>query len=134
MDLDDFLFPRSCFECGKNGQYLCVACLKKVKTSRQICINCERRSVDGLTHIKCKTPLSLDAPISVWNYEGVIRKALLKLKYKFAKDISKELVTELHRYLISDKVSFPKDLICVPIPLTRQRKNWRGLNQSGEGS
>ena len=84
MSLVDLFFPKKCLSCAKGGRYICEACLNKVKRARQICIECERPSIDGMTHTKCKRPWGLDACFSIWVYEGVIRKAFIKLKYKFA--------------------------------------------------
>jgi ComF family protein len=68
----------------------------------------------------------------LWKYEGVVRKAILRLKYNFALDISKELVKEASQKLQKERPIFLKDAILVPIPLFWYRKNWRGFNQTEE--
>ncbi len=102
MDIFDFLFPKFCLECKKPGKYLCGDCLKKVRRSSR--------------------------PDSIWKYEGVVRRAILALKYKFASDIASELAG-----ICADKLkfrNFPANTLLVPIPLHKKRESWRGFNQA----
>lgn len=132
MGLFDLIFPRKCLGCGRYGNYICESCLRKTRTSPKICIECEKLSVDGITHTKCKRPLGLDGAVSVWAYEGVIRKAILKLKYKFALEIAQELASLVAYSLNQRKIILPPRALLVPIPLHRLRGNWRGFNQAEE--
>ena len=104
MNLLDLLFPKTCLECGTYGKYLCDSCVEKV--------------LDG-TFDKNN--------FSIFKYKGVIRKAITTLKYKFATDIADELVEVCLNRLKSTKF---KDVLLIPIPLHRQRENWRGFNQA----
>lgn len=131
MALVDILFPKTCLECKKPGEYVCSNCVLKVKHSKPICPICKKASIDGITHVKCKKPQGLDGLTSVWEYRGVIRKALLGLKYKFAKEISEELADYICLYLKSEITALPNNTVLVPVPLHRRRKNWRGFNQVG---
>jgi predicted amidophosphoribosyltransferase len=103
MNLLDLLFP-TCLECGTYGKYLCDSCVEKV--------------LDG-TFDKNN--------FSIFKYKGVIRKAITALKYKFATDIADELVEVCLTRLKSTKF---KDVLLIPIPLHRQRENWRGFSQA----
>lgn len=85
-----------------------------------------------MTHAKCKKKRSLDKAISVWKYEGVIRQAILKLKYNFAFDIAGELANMVATSLKENFTILPRDAVLVPIPLHKKRENWRGFNQSKE--
>lgn len=104
MNLLDLIFPKKCLECNKEGKYVCDFCVSKV--------------LDG-TFDKNN--------FAVFKYKGVIRKAILSLKYKFASDIADELIGVSVGRLNSSK--FHK-VTLVPIPLYKQRENWRGFNQS----
>lgn len=104
MNLIDLIFPKKCLECGKSGNYICIDCVSKV--------------LDG-TFDKNN--------FAVFKYRGVIRKALISLKYKFAYDIADELVEETVKRLGSKKYH---GVTVVPIPLYWQRENFRGFNQS----
>lgn len=115
MDFLSLLFPKQCLECnlpaqaGKFGKYICEDCFKKVTPTR-----CEKYSY------------------SVFRYEGVIRKAIISLKYKFAFDLVDELVSCVLRVLKTNSkfLTLNSKLILVPIPLHKHRENWRGFNQS----
>jgi ComF family protein len=128
MDIVDFLFPKTCLECGKGNHYLCNKCLFKVPYANTICPVCERFSFFGATHEKCRRDNCLDGIINLWMYRGVIRKTIIKLKYKFAFDIAKELgllaEIELRKFKTKDTNTI------VPIPLYKTRNNWRGFNQT----
>ncbi len=104
MNILDFIFPKYCLECRKSGKYMCCDCVSKV--------------LDG-TFDKNN--------FAVFKYKGVIRKAIVSLKYKFASDIADELVSMSVDRLKSTKFH---NITLIPIPLHKQRENWRGFNQS----
>jgi ComF family protein len=132
MVIADLLFPKECLNCKDAGSYICRNCLGKLEPLRQICANCGRPAVDGATHVKCKRPWGLDGLIFIWPYGGVIRKAILGLKYKHAKEITKEVGEYMVDFLQERKVVLPKKAILMPIPLYFLRQNWRGFNQVEE--
>lgn len=114
MGIFDLIFPTKCLECGRQGQYICSNCLRKVEQVRQL-----------------RMP-NFERAISVWRYDGVVRKAILALKYKFALEITKELAA---RFVESyQKFSLPvlDNVVLVPVPIHWHRQNWRGFNQSEE--
>ena len=117
MSFLDVLFPKVCFGCGKEGVYLCPDCLQKEKIVNQ---NYSRRN----------TPY-LDGQISLFRYRGGVRKAILALKYNFASDIAKELGGHVAKTLKS-RDFFKGKKIIIPIPVYKNRANWRGFNQAEE--
>ena len=134
MALIDLIFPKRCLECNKEGQYICQNCITKVQILKPVCPYCEKSSIDGFTHIKCKKKLCLDGLCGVWRYGGVIKKAIQALKYKYATEIVQELcgyfVPELAK--LSIKNIFTTDFAFIPIPIYWHRENVRGFNQSEE--
>lgn len=114
MNIFDLIFPKKCLECnlpaqaGKEGQYICSDCLEKVPPA-----GWNREGV-----------------YSIWKYEGVIRKAIIALKYKYVAEIANEL-SELSVKKLSER-HFSLSATLVPIPLYWYRKNFRGFNQSEE--
>lgn len=132
MSIADFLFPKKCLECGREGSYVCSSCIAKLKTLSQVCIDCGRPSIDGMTHISCRHPLGLDGLIFIWPYGGVVRKAILALKYKYAKQIADELAQYCILFLRKRYVILPPKSTLIPIPLYWFRENWRGFNQTEE--
>lgn len=134
MNVLDLIFPKSCLSCGKGGGYICSDCVTKVRLLSPACPYCEKASIDGFTHTKCKKKYGLDGLCSVWDYEGVIRKAILTLKYKYSTEVGKELANLFVKRLMTGgtPVSQIKDMVLVPIPLHWHRENVRGFNQSEE--
>jgi len=97
----------------------------------QCCPQCERASFEGKTHRNCKKPLSLDALFCLWPYKKIMRKAIISMKYKFAKEVAKELSSVFCDELIRVKPSYLKEKnTLIPVPISRSRKNWRGFNQT----
>jgi len=129
-DLLDFIFPKTCFGCQKEGNYLCSSCLEKLEIKNQFCPNCEKASIDGMTHAKCLTKLGLDGTISLWHYGGGLRKAILEMKYRFSHSIAKHLAIEFVNKIKNKNVLLPKKAILLPIPLYWYKKNFRGFNQT----
>lgn len=132
MDLIDLIFPRKCFGCGREGAYICPKCLSNARLVRPICPTCGKPSVDGMTHANCVRPLGLDGLVAFWKYDGAIRKSILSLKYQFAFDIVQELGQHLLMALQADFNPLPKQALLVPIPIYKDRENWRGFNQAKE--
>lgn len=122
MNFLDLLFPKYCLECGRAGSYICQDCLQKVEPAKLVCPVCKKYSYSGRTHSFCTTKYALSGMHSFYKYDGVIRKAILALKYRFAHKVAEEIVKNCK--LQGD------NCLLVPIPLHRRRENWRGFNQS----
>lgn len=127
----DLLFPKSCLGCGRSGGYICSDCVAKVRLAQPICPYCERASIDGITHVRCQKKFGLDGLISIWEYEGVIRKAILALKYKYATLVGQELMDHFLHQLLTGFLPVDSKVL-IPIPLYWYRENTRGFNQSIE--
>ncbi len=129
MKFLDILFPKKCLNCGLGDKYICEKCIAKVSILNQICPYCEKSSIDGFTHVVCRKKFRLEGVFSLWRYEGVIRTAILNLKYKFATQIA----CELSYLMVSRLKKFPffsEKIILVPVPIYWLRENFRGFNQS----
>lgn len=132
------LYPRRCLSCGKFGEYICQSCSFKINlVDKNICPVCERPAVAGKTHPRCQTKYSLDGLTSIFFYQGVVREAIKKIKYKpFAFDISQNLASLALEKIAQDPLfSFfgqvlKKKPFLVPIPLHPSRERKRGFNQS----
>lgn len=105
----DFLFPKTCLGCGSGGIYICDSCLNDVLLNGWFENNC-----------------------SIFKHEGVIRKVIISLKYKFAHDLTDELVERVVEVIKTNPKfdNLKSNFVLVPIPLHKQRENWRGFNQS----
>jgi len=132
MSILDLVFPKQCISCGKKGRYVCSRCIGEVNFSKQLCIVCGRASIDGATHTRCQKPFGLDGSVSIWKYEKVVRESIIKLKYKFAYEIAKELSFYISNFLKENITALSEVAVLTPVPLYKTRKNWRGFNQSVE--
>lgn len=130
MGILDFIFPKNCLNCGKVGSYICKSCLEKIPKAKNICFYCRKASIDGMTHTKCAKKLGLERYVCPWIYAGVVRKATIRLKYRFSYDVASELVNNYISKAKEYDLPFPKKAIIVPVPLHLAREKWRGFNQS----
>lgn len=134
----DLLFPKTCLGCDKKGKYFCPSCASKIKLiEKQICPVCEHFSFFGQTHHFCQMKWSLDGLISLFTYEGIVRKAIHQLKFKYVTDLTEELFQIINDSLDkSDHFSLMKRFILdkkptvIPVPLFWYKENYRGFNQA----
>ena len=125
----DLLFPKRCVSCGKFGAYICKDCFSKIEfIQKPVCPVCQRQAVGGKTHPGCQGRLRLDGLVVATRYSGSVKKAIAKVKYKWAYDIAKILIDLIVVNLW--KFDLASDLILVPVPLHVRRKKWRGFNQA----
>jgi len=113
--LTDLLFPKSCLGCRKQGHYFCPQCQEEIRPL-------------GFQ----MTPVTAFFP-----YKGLIKKAMVKLKYRFMTDLGDELVALMIKIIREKKdlawfkkLNRKRKVILIPLPLHPKRENWRGFNQS----
>ncbi|MBI4065048.1 ComF family protein [Candidatus Gottesmanbacteria bacterium] len=141
MNILDLIFPKRCLGCGriglpagKAGKYFCDTCRFSVKFIAQneaICPVCEKPAIDGATHPGCQTKYSLDGLTSFFRYDGIIRKAVKALKYRYVSDLAHEFISLIPSYRINELTklrSYKASL--APIPLHPSRFRFRGFNQA----
>ena len=125
MHLLDLLFPKFCLGCGKFGSYICSSCFSKIHSLPYLkCPGCDRASIDGFTHPKCKKQFGLDRLISFFPYTGIVQKAIKTIKYRYAHKVTDDVL----RFISLPKL--PKQSVFVPIPLHPSRRRIRGFNQA----
>lgn len=76
----DIFFPRFCFGCKKEGVYICKDCELFLTENNLVCPICGEPSYSGKTDPDCSTKYTLDGLVSVWDYEAVIKKAIVSIK------------------------------------------------------
>ena len=134
MNFLDLLFPKRCLGCGKWGRYICSSCRKTIHPIPYLkCPVCEKPAIDGMTHPRCKTKYSLDGLTSFFRYDGIIKKAIKQIKYRYTYDVAHELIqcippSSLEFFHKSYFVNLNSEF--VPIPLHKSRFNFRGFNQA----
>ena len=140
LDIKNFalsvLFPRFCFGCQKEGNYLCEDCLSTIEISEhQYCL-CEKpqRIWQGG---KCQRCVSrkLNGLYFAAPYQNSLVQNLIKLfKYKpFIKEISKPLASLIinHFQLLDNPPAFSGFLL-LSVPLEKRKLKQRGFNQAEE--
>ncbi len=126
----DLLFPCWCLGCAKEGSLICPSCRQKLlEISSPICPRCGMPQADGIICSACSNRHhDIDGIRSPFRFEGVIRQAVLQLKYKNLRAIAEPLAELLGNYL--DTHPIPGEVL-VPVPLRHRRLRERGYNQSG---
>jgi ComF family protein len=110
--LGNFLFPKYCLGCQKEGSDLCDKCLENLTFHQKTEKVCANFSVT-----------------SFYLYEDeVIAKCIKKGKYKFSPEIFERLSAHIANHLFSG--FFPPHAVFVPVPLHTRRLQKRGYNQS----
>jgi ComF family protein len=117
MGFLEWLYPRRCLGCGRQGKYFCGRCVKTIDFSDE-CFN---------NHL------------SLFCYRGIIREAVKKLKFHWLKDVMVEFKPLIGRAL-DKKLNQPNTELfrkflklkpaVQPLPLFWFRRNWRGYNQA----
>jgi ComF family protein len=126
MAFFDLIYPKKCFGCGSQGQYFCENCLQEIELlpAESFLFN-QRTDLNGL--------------VSLFEYQGLTRLGIHKLKYRFLSDSFSEW-QRLIRLALGQKLTaeagwqFKRFLLTkplvVPVPLYWRRQKWRGFNQS----
>src|SRR3989344_2412770 len=105
----DILWPKTCLGCGKEGQYICKDCA--IFLSEVDMIEAGPRS----------------NIMSVWEYEGLMEKLILKIKYDGCYDIINELVEKAFKTI---ELNLPPDIYITYVPMYRKKEKLRGFNQA----
>jgi len=133
VKLLDLIFPKFCLGCGYVGAYLCLPCeLKMKKVKKTCCFYCEKPSLFGLTHPKCRQKKGIDGYLSIYLYEGLFKKLLHESKYKGAYGILRTLLRFPQQKIFQnlDRWSNLFKPKIISVPLHPQRIKERGFNQS----
>lgn len=128
--LIDLLFPPRCVGCGKEGAFICAACVGALpRLSPPLCPSCGRPIIqDELCSFCRRWKLDIDGIRSAFAFQGVLRQAVHQFKYGGFKALALPLARLLAEYLGSKPL--PADVL-VPVPLHPRRLRERGYNQSG---
>lgn len=128
MNLLDLLFPKRCVGCKKVGFYICPTCASTIRyIDNQICPVCMKPAIGGATHPQCNMPWGLDGLFAAAQYDGVMRTAIRRIKYRYTYDMIHTLTQVLIHRLPHTLPAFDT-VISVPLYAKRQRD--RGFNQS----
>ncbi len=132
----EVLFPRFCFGCNKEGEYLCEDCMSVLEIlTYQFCPVCGKRTLDGRTCGNCRRKTALKGLYFAVPYgRPLVKKIINRCKYQ---TFAKELTSPLAFLIISHFLSLDKKIVfsefkMAAIPLHQKRLKWRGFNQAEE--
>jgi ComF family protein len=125
----DFLFPRRCVGCGREGEYICSACQASLLPIKPpFCSRCGLPLSGGTLCSGCTVwEAEINGIRAAFRFDGVARQVIYQLKYQNLKAIAPEMA----RLMLATipVTAIPGDiLVAVPLHLHRMRK--RGYNQS----
>ena len=133
----DTFFPKYCLGCGAEGLYICENCQNFLGEVSLVCPVCGKSSFSGQRHPYCPSRYQLDGLISIWEYEGLIKKAIHYIKYHHLGNAIAEIVALSWEAIMKDPERFATFLSFLTekpslsfIPLTTRKKRQRGFNQS----
>ncbi|MFH1366946.1 MAG: ComF family protein [Patescibacteria group bacterium] len=113
----DLIFPVFCVDCNKEGEWLCVRCLKKIKFKEPF--------------LPLKNGSGLNGLIIMADYQNeTVKQVIHLLKYNFAYDLRTAIGSLLADFIKKSRINFPAQTLVIPIPLHKKRLRWRGFNQA----
>jgi competence protein ComFC len=128
----DLLFPRWCLGCGREGGFICGACLRSLKKiTPPVCPRCGRPQSAGTVQDGCPGCAGwrgdIDSIRAPFLFEGVIRTAVHEFKYRNLRALAPLLSGLIYDYFSANPI--PGDVL-VPVPVHRKKLRERGYNQS----
>ena len=117
------LFPPVCVSCKKEGDFLCLDCLKslskkKIKSHYQKVPDPDFRHLDGVIY-------ALD-----YAKNPQIKAAIKQFKYRFTQDLADHFANLIVEKIGELNMAKRKRIILIPVPLHKKRLNYRGFNQA----
>jgi len=125
----DLLFPPRCVGCGRGGALICSRCLSTLQyLTPPLCQRCGLPLAAGARCPDCESdPPQIDGIRSLSPYDGVMRQAILQLKYENVRALASPLAQLMWKYQQSQPLSAD---VLMPVPLHPRRLRSRGYNQS----
>jgi competence protein ComFC len=116
--IKDVLFPKKCVGCGREGTYICKDCSLFLSEAPNL-------FMAG----------NLEQLVSIWEYEGLVKKLIYYIKYKGAFDIIDELVEKAFeirepKIVLSPGKHKPEEITITFVPMFKKKKKQRGFNQA----
>ena len=108
--LIDILLPKRCAGCGEEGNYICEKCSLFLSEAPTIFM------AGGLEEL-----------VSVWEYEGLIKKLIFEIKYQGVFDAINELAERAFKIR---EPYIPEDMTITFVPMFRKKERQRGFNQA----
>ena len=127
----DLIFPKYCFGCEKEGNWLCQECQPKIlPVQTQTCPNCKKITEAGQYCSRCRKLTALSGVIVACYFEeGPIKELIHNFKYNHILEIS-QILGDLLINALKDQQNLGKNLLITAVPIHYLRKARRGYNQA----
>ena len=131
--LCDYIFPKECFGCSKEGEYLCSACFDKIRLFDEFpCFICNEGVFEEGICPDCREKTGIDRIIVATRYKDNYAGELVEaLKYDFlestAEEIAGLLIAQIEKKELKNVF---EGATIIAIPLHKKRFAERGFNQS----
>jgi competence protein ComFC len=135
----DLLLPKYCIGCGEEGYYICKDCNLFATENSFVCPACGNSSFTGITHNGCSGKYALDGLISVWDYNGIIKEMVKRIKYGGEFDMIKECIEKFSQLITNDSINRlslfteflrQEDVVITYAPMFKKKEAKRGYNQA----
>lgn len=128
----DLIFPKYCFGCHREGDWLCKKCkIKILPIKTQTCPNCKRITQAGRYCPRCAKKVCLSGVIvAAYFEEGPVKELIHNFKYNHIVELSKILGDLLENALRENQQYLGKNLLVTAVPIHYLRKAQRGYNQA----
>lgn len=127
----ELFFPTHCVSCGARGSLLCEECAARLQPlDKDFCIVCDKPAVGGFTHPGCATKFTPERTLAGFWYRGPVPRMIRTLKFKGIYPLATLLADFLVENLEERGLTFGKEALLIPIPLSFWREGSRGFNQS----
>jgi ComF family protein len=127
----DFLFPKTCVQCAKEGTLLCESCRTGFRSFAPSCFVCNSRDIEAKICNSCKKHVEFSRFYAPFSYKHAgVRQAIHRLKYKRVRPYARILASLLSSAVRRYPIVIPPKTVIVPLPLHPSRKISRGFNQS----
>ena len=126
------IFPVYCFNCGKEGSWLCEDCMSFMEFFPVfLCPKCGKKSYLGRVCKRCLGKSFLDGIIAMDRYNNPLIQNLIKLlKFRYITDLEPILNRLVRKFCLKYSEIFPADAVLVPVPLHPLRFRQREFNQA----
>jgi ComF family protein len=123
MGLLDLVAPPACAGCGRYGEHLCERCRSSLRPAAN--------TVDRFVVPDPAVVIGddLEVAVAAFAYEGVLRRALSRLKYGSAARVAQPLARAAAPHL-ADVTQLLPNAVLVPVPVHADRLRQRGYNQA----
>jgi len=131
--LFDFLFPRTCIGCGKEGVWCCELCFKEIELHQaNHCPFCPAQIEDGRVCPTCVQVHSISGLINLGFYKNKLWQSLIQnFKYQCVEETAQILKRLTGQFFIKyPQFKQRKYDLVIPVPLHRRRLLERNFNQA----